>query len=86
LHGLEWSVPDDAELDDFQAVKRANPAPWITVSDLRRQRATVPESVFAQFPRLPLGRRRGFVAASRRVAIVRRRTRVQGRRGRLDRR
>jgi len=53
---LEWSLPDDVDLDDLAAVKAANPAPWITVADLRRQRAAVPETVFAQFhPRLPVG-------------------------------
>ncbi|MEJ7787885.1 MAG: terminase TerL endonuclease subunit [Solirubrobacteraceae bacterium] len=31
------------------ALKRANPAPWIKVADLRRQRAAVPELAFAQF-------------------------------------
>lgn len=49
LHWLEWSLPDDAELDDLQAVKNANPAPWITVADLRRQRAAVPELAYGQF-------------------------------------
>ena len=49
LHWLEWSVPDEDDLDDMRAVKRANPAPWITVADLRRQRAAVPELAFAQF-------------------------------------
>jgi phage terminase large subunit-like protein len=49
LHWLEWSVPDDVDLDDLQAVKRASPAPWITVADLRRQRAAVPDTAFAQF-------------------------------------
>jgi hypothetical protein len=49
LHWLEWSVPDDVDLDDLQAVKAANPAPWITVADLRRQRAAIQESAFAQF-------------------------------------
>jgi hypothetical protein len=34
-------VPDDAELDDLQAVKQANPAPWITLPELRRQRAAI---------------------------------------------
>ena len=37
------------DLDDLAAVKRCNPAPWITVADLRRQRAAVPETAFAQF-------------------------------------
>jgi len=46
---LEWSLPDEADLDDMRAVKAANPAPWITVADLRRQRAAVPEAAFAQF-------------------------------------
>jgi len=49
LHWLEWSVPDDADLADMRAVKRANPAPWITVADLRRQRAAVPDLAFQQF-------------------------------------
>jgi phage terminase large subunit-like protein len=46
---LEWSIPDDAELDDFRAVAAANPAPWITADDLREQYARVPPSAFAQF-------------------------------------
>src|SRR3954453_15591281 len=29
LHWLEWSLPEDADLDDLAAVKKANPAPWI---------------------------------------------------------
>ena len=49
LHWLEWSLPDDADLDDLPAVKAVNPAPWITTADLRRQRAAVPDSTFAQF-------------------------------------
>lgn len=49
LHWLEWSLPEDADLDDMAAVKRANPAPWIGVDDLRRQRAAVPEIAFSQF-------------------------------------
>jgi len=48
-HWLEWSLQDDASLDDMRAVKACNPAPWITVADLRRQRAAVPELAFAQF-------------------------------------
>ena len=48
-HWLEWSLPDEADLDDMRAVKAANPAPWITVADLKRQRAAVPELAFAQF-------------------------------------
>jgi len=48
-HWLEWSLPDEADLDDMRAVKACNPAPWITVADLKRQRAAVPELAFAQF-------------------------------------
>lgn len=49
LHWLEWSLPDDASLDDMRAVKACNPAPYITETELRRQRAAVPEVTFAQF-------------------------------------
>jgi phage terminase large subunit-like protein len=49
LHWLEWSLPDDASLEDFDAVKACNPAPYITLSDLRRQRAALPSVAFAQF-------------------------------------
>ena len=49
LHWLEWSLPDGEPLDDFAAVKEANPAAYITVADLRRQRSAVPEVTFAQF-------------------------------------
>jgi phage terminase large subunit-like protein len=49
LHWLEWSVDDDIDLDDLDAVKAANPAPWITVADLKRQKAAVPDLAFAQF-------------------------------------
>jgi phage terminase large subunit-like protein len=49
LRWLEWSVPDDEDLDDMAAVKRANPAPWITRAALRLQRARVTEVEFAQF-------------------------------------
>lgn len=46
---LEWSLPDETDLDDMRAVKRCNPASWISVADLRRQRAAVPEAAFRQF-------------------------------------
>ena len=49
LHWIEWSLPDEHDLDDLRAVKRANPAPWISIADLRRQRAAVPDTAFAQF-------------------------------------
>ncbi len=49
LHWLEWSVPDDVDLDNLWAVKKANPAPWITIPDLQRQRAAIQDGAFAQF-------------------------------------
>lgn len=49
LHWLEWSLADDASLDDMRNVKACNPAPYITTADLRRQRAAVQEHAFAQF-------------------------------------
>jgi phage terminase large subunit-like protein len=57
LHWLEWSVPDDVDLDDLVEVKKANPAPWITVADLRRQRARRPRHSVRAVSRLPVGRR-----------------------------
>ena len=72
LHWLEWSVPDDVELDDLAEVKRANPAPWITVADLRRQRGAVPDTAFAQFHACRWGGRGGVMAPTRSLAIVRR--------------
>lgn len=49
LHWLEWSLPDDVPLTDFDAVKDCNPADYITAADLRRQYGAVPEVTFAQF-------------------------------------
>ncbi|MBO0767540.1 MAG: hypothetical protein J2O48_02525 [Solirubrobacterales bacterium] len=41
LRWLEWGVPDDQDTDDILAVKRANPAPWITRQALAEQRERV---------------------------------------------
>lgn len=49
LRLLEWSVPEDADIDDPRTVKRANPARWITVAGLRAQRQAVPELPFRRF-------------------------------------
>lgn len=45
---LEWAVPEGANADDPRAVKRANPASWITVDALRSQRESVPDLAFRQ--------------------------------------
>jgi phage terminase large subunit-like protein len=49
LRMLDWSVPDDANVDDARIVKRANPASWITVAGLREQRAAVPDLAFRRY-------------------------------------
>jgi len=48
LRMLEWSVPDDVELTP-RSVKRANPASWVRVEDLRAQQDAVPELAFRRF-------------------------------------
>src|SRR5215210_7723819 len=40
---LEWSVPNEADIDDMAVVKASNPAPWITEEGLREQREAVHE-------------------------------------------
>lgn len=49
LRWLEWSLPEDADPEDMRAVKRANPAPWISVGDLREQHARVTPIEWLQF-------------------------------------
>ena len=46
---LEWSVDDDADLDDIDAAVEANPASWITEQGLRDQRDAVPELAYRRF-------------------------------------
>jgi phage terminase large subunit-like protein len=46
---LEWTVSEDADIDDARQVKRANPASWVTVEALREQRAAVPDLAFRRF-------------------------------------
>jgi phage terminase large subunit-like protein len=46
---LEWSLPEDKALDDYQAIKQANPAAYITVDALREQARRVTPLSFAQF-------------------------------------
>jgi phage terminase large subunit-like protein len=49
LRMLEWSLPDDADIDDVEQVKAVNPASWITVRDLAEQREAVPELAYRRF-------------------------------------
>lgn len=46
---LDWSVPDDGDVDDPRVVKRANPASWITVEGLRSQREAVPDIAYRRY-------------------------------------
>jgi phage terminase large subunit-like protein len=49
MRWLEWSLPDDASVDDFRAVKACNPAGYITAGSLREQAQRVTPAAFAQF-------------------------------------
>lgn len=49
LRMLEWSLPEEADIDDIKAVKAVNPASWITLKDLAEQREAVPELAFRRF-------------------------------------
>ena len=85
LHWLEWSVLDDVDLDDLDAVKRANPAPWTmsrtcaaSAPPYRRQRTRTSTPAGRESARA-----RGFRRAPGRHASASPSSR---RRGRLDRR
>ena len=86
LRWLEWSLPEDHALDDFRALARANPAPWIGVRELRRAGCPTDATGVRPVSRQPLGRRRGRMAAARRVeSLPRPRARSRARRIRLAR-
>ncbi len=46
---LDWSVAPDVPLDDWKAVKRANPASWITRDALEGQREALPELAYRRY-------------------------------------
>ncbi len=46
---LDWSVADDADVEDMAVVGEANPASWITEKALSEQREAVPELAFRRF-------------------------------------
>jgi phage terminase large subunit-like protein len=46
---LEWTVDDEADIDDMAVIAEANPASWITEQGLRDQRGAVPELAFRRF-------------------------------------
>jgi phage terminase large subunit-like protein len=49
LRMLEWSVAEDADVDDPKIVKKANPASWVTAEGLREQREAVPDLAYRRF-------------------------------------
>jgi phage terminase large subunit-like protein len=49
LRFLEWGVPEDGDVDDPKAVKKANPASWITAAGLAAQREAVPDLAYRRF-------------------------------------
>ena len=49
LRLLEWSVPEDGDVQDAKVVKRANPASWITVEGITEQREALPDLAFRRF-------------------------------------
>jgi phage terminase large subunit-like protein len=48
LRMLEWAVPQDVDLTP-RTVKRANPASWVRLEDLRAQQEAVPDLAFRRF-------------------------------------
>lgn len=49
LKWVEWSLPDDGHADDAQAVKRVNPARYITAASLKEQRLRLSPQAYGQF-------------------------------------
>ena len=46
---FEWSVSDDADVDDPKIVKEANPASWVTEAGLAEQRHAVPDLAYRRY-------------------------------------
>ena len=46
---LEWALPEQAEIDDMEAVKEANPASWLSAEALAEQREAVHELAFRRY-------------------------------------
>ena len=49
IHWLEWSLAEDGDPDDTAAVEACNPAGYLTIPDLQRQRRAVTDTAFRQF-------------------------------------
>jgi phage terminase large subunit-like protein len=46
---LEWTLPEDADVDDARIVKKVNPASWISVDQLREAREGLPDLAHRRF-------------------------------------
>jgi phage terminase large subunit-like protein len=46
---LEWSLPEEASIDDMAALKACNPASWLSEGDLAEQREAVHEMAFRRY-------------------------------------
>ena len=82
---LEWCLPEDASIDDIAAVKRVNPASWITRRDLLEQREAVPEMAYRRFHCQPVDGTGVALAPRGRLAAMRRPARLHRRRADLGR-
>lgn len=49
LRMLAWELADELDADDLAAVKKCNPASWITLDSLREQREAVPDLAFRRY-------------------------------------
>jgi phage terminase large subunit-like protein len=49
LRLLEWAVPADADVDNPEVVKQANPASWISADALAGQRHAVPDLAYRRY-------------------------------------
>jgi phage terminase large subunit-like protein len=49
LRLLEWAVPADADVDNPDVVKQANPASWISVEALAGQRQAIPDLAYRRY-------------------------------------
>ena len=49
LRFLEWACGEDDDVDNPRVVKRANPASWVSVDQLRAARASLPDLAHRRF-------------------------------------
>ena len=49
LRMLEWSVPQDRNVDAMRELRKANPASWLTLESLKEQRERLSDLAFRRF-------------------------------------